>query len=106
MASRLKLHTKLVEILGNKNVYYQPPNSLKMEYPAIRYSRVRRKSLHADDARYALFDCYEIILISRTPDNPVVDKLLELPYSTYDRNYISDNLYHDVFTIYNTFKEE
>ena len=39
MASRLDLQSKLEKLLGNKNVYYQPPESLKMEYPAIRYSR-------------------------------------------------------------------
>jgi hypothetical protein len=106
MASRLSLHNKLIELLGNENVYYKPPNTLKMQYPAIKYSRIRGKSLHADDAKYALFDCYEIVVISKTQDNPVIEKILELPYSSYDRHYNSDNLNHDVLTLYNTFKEE
>ena len=39
MGSRLELQSKLEELLGSRNVYYQPPESLKMKYPAIRYSK-------------------------------------------------------------------
>ena len=35
--SRLELHALLVELLGSTNVYYEPPETLKMSYPAIRY---------------------------------------------------------------------
>ena len=37
--TRLTLQTKLEDLLGSKHVYYQPPENLKMEYPAIRYSK-------------------------------------------------------------------
>ena len=39
MASRLKLHEELVEVLGSRYVYFQPPESIKMNYPAIVYER-------------------------------------------------------------------
>ena len=32
MASRLKLQTMLEEILGSRNVYFNPPESVKMKY--------------------------------------------------------------------------
>ena len=38
MDSRLKLQELLEKLLESKNVYYQPPESKKMEYPAIKYS--------------------------------------------------------------------
>lgn len=100
MADRLDLQGLLEELLESRNVYYQSPESVKMQYPAIRYSKKKIESVHANDSKYLMRDCYELIVISRTPDHPVIKKLLELPYCSYDRQYIADNLYHDVLTIY------
>ena len=100
MADRLELHSVLQELLGSSNVYYQPPESIKMQYDAIRYSKKTIDSKYANDRKYSMIDCYEIIVISRLPDNPVIRKLLSLPYCSYDRHYIADNLHHDVLTIY------
>lgn len=100
MNNRLKLQDKLEELLGNRNVYYQPPENLKMEYPAIRYSKTKIDSKHADDIKYSNMDRYEIIVIDGLPDNDVIDKILKLPYSTFDRHYISNNLNHDTIILY------
>ena len=100
MADRLDLQSLLEELLGSRNVYYTPPESIKMQYPAIRYSKKKIESVHADDSKYLMRDCYELIVISRTPDHPVIKQLLALPYCGYDRPYVADNLYHDVLTIY------
>ena len=100
MADRLELHSVLQELLGSSNVYYQPPESIKMQYDAVRYSKKTIDSKYANDRKYSMIDCYEIIVISRLPDNPVIKKLLSLPYCSYDRHYIADNLHHDVLTIY------
>lgn len=100
MADRLELHSVLQELLGSSNVYYQPPESIKMQYDAIRYSKKAIDSKYANDRKYSMIDCYEVIVISRLPDNPVIKKLLSLPYCSYDRHYVADNLHHDVLTIY------
>lgn len=100
MASRLDLQNKLEELLGNRNVYYQPPESLKMKYPAIRYSKDIINSRHADDVKYTNFTRYEIIVVDSNPDNPVIQKILELPLSSFDRHYVSDNMNHDVINLY------
>lgn len=100
MADRLELHSVLQELLGSSNVYYQPPESIKMQYDAIRYSKKTIDSKYANDRKYSMMDCYEVIVISRLPDNPVIKKLLSLPYCSYDRHYVADNLHHDVLTIY------
>ena len=100
MADRLELHSVLQELLGSSNVYYQPPESIKMQYDAIRYSKKTIDSKYANDRNYSMIDCYEVIVISRLPDNPVIKKLLSLPYCSYDRHYVADNLHHDVLTIY------
>ena len=115
MASRLELQAKLEELLGSKNVYYQPPETVKMAYPAIRYSKGRIETKKAGDSTYSKSRIetrkaedsiylkntrYEVIVIDPRPDNPVIDKLLELPHCSYDRHYKSDNLNHDALTLY------
>lgn len=100
MSKRLELHNKLVALFGNNHVYYQPPENLKMEYPCIRYSKSDITSRHADNINYVNKTNYEIVVIDKHPDNVVIEKILELPLSSYDRHYISDNLNHDVIRIY------
>lgn len=100
MGTRLELQSELEARLGSRNVYYQPPESKKMEYTAIRYSKSNIQTTHANNAKYSKRKRYEIIVIARKPDDPVIDRLLDLPYCSYDRHYVADNLYHDVFTLY------
>ena len=100
MADRLELHAKLIELLGSNHVYYQPPETIKMEYPAIRYSKNSVKSTFANNNVYSNKKSYEIIVIDKKPDNSIIDKMFELPYVRFDRHYVADNLNHDVFTLY------
>lgn len=100
MATRLELQSKLEELLGFKHVYYQPPETIKMEYPAIKYSKSNIQTRSADDRTYSKMTRYEIIVIDRKPDNLVIDELLKLPYCSYDRSYKAENLNHDVLTLY------
>lgn len=97
---RLELHKKLVELLGSNNVYYRPPENLKMQYPCIRYKKENILINHADNYPYRKTDRYQITVIDKKPDNEVIDKILELPMSGFDTHYESDNLNHDVITLY------
>ncbi len=99
MEKRLKLQAVLEEILGSPNVYFQPPASVKMQYPAIVYKRKSINITHANDSIYRQLPEYEVILIDYDPDSVFVDKLLQLRYCRYDRHYAADNLNHDVFSI-------
>lgn len=100
MRSRVELQNLLEELLESKNVYYNTPESIKMKYPAIRYSvdRVRKKT--ANSTTYLIEKSYKIIVIDPKPDNEVIGKLLELPYCVHSNNYIADNLHHDVLILY------
>ena len=100
MASRLDLQTKLETLLDSSNVYYQPPENYKMKYPAIKYSKTNIRSRFASNTSYSQLNCYEIIVIDYAPDNKVIDKILALPYASYNRHYNADNLNHDVITLY------
>ena len=98
--SRLELQTLLEELLGSANVYFQPPSSVTMKYPAIVYSRSDIENFHANDGVYAQSVAYMVIVIDKNPDSECVKKVSKLPMCIYDRHYVSDNLNHDVFTLY------
>lgn len=100
MASRLELQSKLEELLGSRNVYYQPPENLKISYPAIIYSKEDIDIKYANNKNYNNTNRYNIIVIDKLPDNNVINKILQLPLSSYDRHYNDDNLNHDSITLY------
>ena len=100
MASRQELQSKFEELLGSRNVYYQPPTNLKMEYDAIRYSLSTRKEQYANDTKYLKTKCYEGVVISRKPDPEVVESISDLPYTSFGNPYVVDNFYHYPFIIY------
>lgn len=97
---RLALHELLCEKLGSRNVYFQPPESVKMKYPAIVYSRNRIENTSADNIVYRQSVRYTITVIDRDPDSEIVERISQIPRIMFDRSYISDNLNHDTFTLF------
>lgn len=100
MATRRELQALLEETLGCRNVYFQPPESMKISYPAIVYSLGNIESNHADDVVFTSVKQYSVIYITADPDSGMVDVLSKLPYCRFDRHYKADNLNHYVYTMY------
>lgn len=101
MASRLNLQDKLEEVLGSKQVYFQPPESLKLKYPCIVYSRSKIFSRKADDMVYHKMNRYTVTLIFKDPDSEIPDTIMDnFQLITHDRQFMSNNLIHDVYTLY------
>lgn len=98
--NREKLQALLEDILGSKSVYYQPPTNLQMSYPAIVYSRERINNTFADDSVYKQDYAYQITVIDKDPDSEIVKKVSQIPTCRHDRHFTSDNLNHDIFTLY------
>ena len=100
MGSRLLLHEKLKSILGNNNVYFQPPPSVKMNYPAIKYNLADIRTDAADNINwYKKVNRYTVTLIHKDPDNTIKDALVENNFA-FDRFYATDGLNHYVFTYF------
>lgn len=98
---RKELSFILKRIQGNENVYFQPPETIKMEYDAIVYSVSNIDIRRADNKAYSTYNKYTLICISRKKENPVVQRLIEeLPMCSYDRGYVKNNLYYEVLTVY------
>lgn len=96
--SRLDLQALLLTMCPN--VYFDPPESIKMVYPCIIYNRYRIKIEHADNAPYKHDTRYQVTVVDRNPDSDIVDKVKQIPKIFYDRFYSVDDLTHDVFTLF------
>jgi hypothetical protein len=100
MALRLELQLVFRGLLGSDNVYFQPPPTIKMEYPCIVYRRDYEQANHADDIPYLRRKRYLVTVIDRNPDSSIPDRVSALPMCTYDRFYTAENLNHDVYKLF------
>lgn len=104
-AKRLAVHDILCEIMnvsepdGDSHVYFQPPPSVFLKYPAIVYSLSAINNAHANNSPYSRSLSYQVTVIDHDPDSIYVDKLSKLPNCRFDRHYVSDQLNHYVFTL-------
>ena len=100
MASRLKLHEELCEILGSRNVYFQP-ESVKMKYPCIRYSLSGIRQFKAGDKQYRAVNEYDIVTMDLDPDGTIHAKILaKYPTASYVTGYVADSLNHNKIKLY------
>ena len=98
---RRDLQSKLETLLGSSNVYFQPPESFKLRYPAIVYSTAIPDSKYANNRLYMYTNKFSLIYIRQTNTE---DKMKEIaqafPLIKQDRTYVADNLYHTVYDLY------
>lgn len=100
MGTRIELQSLLENILGSQNVYFQPPASIKMNYPCIVYSKSDIVNINANNNVYKQTNRYLITVIDKNPDSIIADKISRLSMCNFERNYASDNLNHYVFNLY------
>jgi len=100
MAQRLDLQAVLEGLLETGNVYFQPPENLKMLYPAIVYNRDFQNARFGDNIPYARTLRYQITVIDANPDSPILDRIAEMPMCTFVRHFTTEGLNHDVYDVY------
>lgn len=98
--TRKELQIALEGIDGVKKVYFQPTESIRLEYPCIVYSIKNHGFNHANDKKYIGVDKYELVLIQKSYNETLVKSILSMQSCGHDAEYLNDNLYHDAFTIY------
>lgn len=99
--NRIKLHDELESKLGLKNRYFQPPENIKLKYPAVVYDLYRVNQRFADDANYRVLPCYSVTIIERSSDVDWITRMLEtFRYCSLERTYNADNLVHYSFILY------
>ena len=97
--TRLELQSVLEQTLGSRNVYFQPPASVKMKYPAIVYERYDIDKYPPDNISSLKFHRYTPPVIATNPDRVHVEDVSHLPYSSFARHYTVVHLHPHVFTI-------
>jgi hypothetical protein len=100
---REQLQYILENILGSRNVYFQPPNNTLINYPAIIYNRSPIYKLQADDTAYLLRGHYSVTYIDPDPEACIefMTKILSAFQNiSHERSFVSDNLNNDVYNLY------
>lgn len=100
MSKRIQLHFILVDLLGSSNVYFQPPSTIKMDYPCIVYKLADIDTRYANNKLYTRHKKYKVSIIDKNPDSVIPDKLSKLPLCKFDTAYTMDNLNHYVYNLY------
>lgn len=101
MDNRLELHNRLVQILSSNNVYYQPPENFKMNYPCIVYNLEPGDIKRASNKIYNYKQKYNITFIFNSNNDCIILNMLNtFNYCELDNIFINDNLYHYIFTLY------
>ena len=98
MGRRLELQEMLESICDH--VYFQPPDTVRMSYPAIRYELYDIDNRYADNKVYLQDRAYQLTVIDRDPDSEIVDVVSKIDGIRFNRQYRSDNLNHTVFILY------
>ena len=98
---RKELQIILENILGSDQVYFQPPETIKMSYPAIVFSFDGIYNKKANNKQYITRFVFHATLITKSVNSDqFLNALLNLEYCSLDKPYMSDGLYHYPFTIY------
>lgn len=97
--TRIELHEKLVELLGSRNVYFQPTTNVRMQYPCIVYKWDGRDRRHADNDGYHDRKRYQVTVIDRDPDSKIPDLVEALPYCSMTTTMVVENLNHYIFNL-------
>ena len=99
MDRRLEFHQILTDLIGR--AYFQPPPSVKIQYPCAVYDLSEVEILYANDKRYYGKPAYTVTIIDRDPDNDYIHEMMDIfQYCRFDRFYTVDNLNHFVFKVY------
>ena len=102
MKTRAEIQELLEEVLGSKNVYFQPPTNTSLKYPCIVYKFERFNVRHADNKPYFVTSRWHIHHMYKNPKNDLKEKFVfEVPFCEFDRRIVSDGVYNDYYNINN-----
>lgn len=95
---RVELQELLKEYCGT--VYFQPPSSIRINYPCIVYNRSTDYINRANDKLYMKEKMYRVTVMDKNPDSDIADRLQELPWAVIISRDVIDNIYHTTLNIY------
>lgn len=108
-ANRLALREILSKVMVDcgeePKLYYQPPESMRLEYPCMIYHLKDMSSNYADNRPYMKLISFDITYVTRSPSSSVPVAMTDQSLMSFDRYYTADNLHHYAYTYTTTLKE-
>ena len=104
MDRRLKFDEELrdlqIEALGYQHTYFEPTESVRLQYDAVIYKRSTLNVSRADNHSYTARDVFDVTIISRDPET-TLPAVFQWHFARCNpgKFFIRDNLYHFPFTI-------
>lgn len=108
MRTRLEFRQALLRILeeagvdlsGGGHLYFQPPETVRMRYPAIVYELSDVPARYADNQPYRQTRRYMVTVIDKDPDSTIWEAVSRLPSASFNRFFTADNLNHWALSVY------
>lgn len=94
----------LEDILGSKNVYFQPPSDRKRTYPCIEYSLDSVETFYANNKPYISVPRYSLSYYNNLPDATIPNKILALPTCSFSGFHTEEHF--NVYTFQLIYKED
>lgn len=103
MSKRMLIRQILTEAIRKSNedykLFYNPLSDDKLTYPCIIYKRDGIRQRHADNIRYHTHEVYQITIIDKRVETPILPYLLDNQYCVYENEFIVDNMRHTILKI-------
>ena len=100
MKDREKVLIKIKEKIC-PNVYFTPPENIKINYPACIVTREDLSVHRANNNLYIISIGYKLVYVSKSEADDVFIKVLNnFNYSNFRTEYKVNGLYHKVFIVY------
>ena len=97
--TRIDFHNELLKFCPN--VYFQPPENVRMKYPCIVYSRSTDFTTHSNDKLYLATRRYDLTLIGFKVTDETCDEIRAyFPMCEITQHYVADNLNHTKIKVY------
>lgn len=81
-------------------VYFQPPSSIRINYPCIVYNRSTDYINRANNSLYMKEKMYRVTVMDKNPDSDIADRLQELPWAVIISRDVIDNIYQTTLNLY------
>lgn len=103
MSKRMLIRRILTEAIRKSKedykLFYNPLGDERLIYPCIIYKRDSVRQRHADNIRYHTHEIYQVTIIDKRVETPILDILLDNQYCVYENEFIVDNMHHTILKI-------
>ena len=82
------------------NVYFQPPEGFKLQYPCIVFHKKTVENIHANGKVYGQKFLFEVTVMDKDPDGDLAQTISKWSKTKQIGHNRYDNIYHDIFNIY------